>query len=180
MTQDKTTLRDPKPDPFKPVPWEALRPNDSVQRRFAGIDIGFGRVPPLGPLEELPENVEAEVNGHSDVVGDERVRVPAACNGIEALEQDDQAEEDTTGPGQIWLEGRLEDQCVTVNALREKSLVEFDVRDTDRYPGEKGRNCGQVLEPFECFAGASRAGGQVGQGGDGCCNRNAPVGDTGP
>ena len=86
LSKTSNPLRDPKPDSLKPVPWEALRPNNRVQSSLAGVDVSFGRIPPLGPLEHLPEDVKQEVDGHSDVVGDEVVDREAACDGIEALE----------------------------------------------------------------------------------------------
>jgi len=91
-----TSLGDPEPNPLNPVPWEALRPHNGVQRRLAGVDIGFGRIPPLGPLEYLPEDVQNEVDGYSNVIGDETVSAEAPCNRVESLEGDDQAEEDQT------------------------------------------------------------------------------------
>ena len=93
-----TSLGDPEPDLLNPVPWEALGPHHSVQRRLAGIDISFGRIPPLGPLVHLPEDVQKEVDGHSNVISDKIVNIEATCNGVESLEEDDQTKEDQTGP----------------------------------------------------------------------------------
>lgn len=155
----------------------ALRPLDSVEGSLASEQVGFGSTNSTSALEHLPEDVEEEVNGDSDVIGDEVLVAEAAGPDIEAVEEDDDREEHQRDPGEVRLEGGLEDEGVAVNTLGLESSVEANVRNADGNPGEEGGNGGQVLEPGEDGVGAGRAG-HVGEetdrGGDG----NAPVGDT--
>lgn len=128
-----------------------------IQRRLAAENIRLSRINPLSPLEELPEHVQQEINRDPDVRRDEVVDVERPED-VEAIEQDDDAEEDQGGPGNIGLEGRAEDQSVAVDALGFEGFVELDVGDADADPGEEAGDSGEVLEPFEGNAGALGAG----------------------
>jgi len=168
-------LCDPIPDPLQPVLGFWAGPDDGIQSRLACKDIGLSGIPELGPLENLPEEIEAEVDGYSDIIGDESIGIPTTCNGVEAITEDDQAEEDQGGPGQIRLEGRLENKGVAVDILGFQGFVELDVRHTDRAPGEETRDGCQVLEPFECLAGSRRTSRQLRQTRNGDSGDNAVV-----
>ena len=60
------------------------------------------------PLEHLPENIQAKLDGHANMIGDEAVGVPVAGNRVEAQEQNDHAEENQTAICLRRLEGRSE------------------------------------------------------------------------
>lgn len=62
QTLGKNHLSDPEPDPLSPIPREALRPLNSIQRSLASIDIRLCRVAPVGAFEHFPEEEETEVN----------------------------------------------------------------------------------------------------------------------
>ena len=53
------------------------------------------------------------------------------------VENDDDGEEDEREPGRIRLESGLEDELITINALRLKSFIELQVRDGYADPGEQ-------------------------------------------
>ena len=59
---------------------------------------------PLSPLEDLPERVQQEINRDPNVRRDEIVNVERPED-VEAVKQDDDAEEDQGGPGNVRLEG---------------------------------------------------------------------------
>lgn len=98
---------------------------------------------------------------------------------VESVEDNDHGKVDQGEPSSVWLELALEDKCITVNALGEESLVELDIRDADRAPGEQRSNSRQVLEPLECGLGATLSYGKVGKGCNRGSNGNAEVWDTG-
>lgn len=98
---------------------------------------------------------------------------------IESVEDDDHGEVEEGKPCSVWLETTLEDKSVAVNSLRLERLVELDVGDANRAPCEKGGDGDQVLEPTENSCRATRANRQVCQAGDGGCDGDAPVWDTG-
>ena len=60
--------RNPEPHPLHKVSWYPVFPDFSINGRLAGPDISFAWVDGLCPLEDLPEKVEAEVDGDSNVL----------------------------------------------------------------------------------------------------------------
>lgn len=103
----------------------------------------------MGFLEDSPEQVQAEIDGNTDVVGDESLVIPLSGNRVEPIEENDQAEEDAGDICEIRLEGRLHRQRIAVNALSKAGVVEADVGNADANPREQGGDGGQVLEPEE-------------------------------
>lgn len=147
----------PEPDPLDHISGITLGPHDGIKSSLATVQVSLRRVPPLRPLEDLPEEEQPEVDGNADIVGDEGIDVKAASNGVEAIEEDNETEEGKADPREVGLEWGLEDQGVAVNALGSKGLVELDVGNANRHPGEHRTDSSQVLEPGECFAGTSRS-----------------------
>ena len=133
------------------------------------MEIRLRRVYPFRPLEELPEGIEQEVNGDTDISGDEIVDRERR-KGIEAVEEKDQGEKDQGDPAEVGLKGRLEDERIAVDALRFECFVELDVRDRYADPGEEVGNGDKILEPGEGFCGSARAATEVGEEGDGGSN----------
>ncbi len=82
----------------------ALRPDNRVQRRFTGVQVGLTGLSPVRPFEDFPEQVKAEVNRYADIIRDEVLILEAAGDGIESIEENDQAEEDCGSIAEIWLE----------------------------------------------------------------------------
>lgn len=68
---------------------------------------------------------------------------------VESVEDDDDGEVREREPSGIWLELALEHERVAVHSLGLECLVELDVREADRAPGEERGDGGQVLEPAE-------------------------------
>ena len=107
------------------------------------------------------------------------MRVVLANKHIKAIEHDDHGEIVESEPRSVWLESGLEHKSIAVDSLRLERLVELDVGDADRAPCEKRGDGDQVLEPSEDGCRATRVDRQVCEGGDGGCDCDAPVGDTG-
>lgn len=147
-----------------------------VESGFATENVGFGRVHKFGSLEDFPEGEEREVDGDTDVGGDELV-AQEGLEDVEAVKQDDDGEEEEGKIGRVGLEMRPEDQIIPVHPLGFERFVELDVRDGDAGPCEQAGNGGQVLKPLEHLRGTGRAT-HVGQEGDGCRDQHANVGDT--
>lgn len=147
-----------------------------VESGFATEDVGFGRVHPLGPFEDLPEGIEQEIDGDADVGGDEVV-AKEGLEGVEAVKQDDHGEKGEGEVGRIGLKVGAENQSAPVHALSLQRFVELDVRNGDADPGEQAGDGGQVLEPLEHLGGARRAT-QISQQGDGCRHQHANVRDS--
>ncbi len=153
-----TTLRKPEPELLDEVPWDLLGPVciSCVKSRLSGVNVCLGGIDPMRALVDLPEAVQEEVDGDSDVRGDEVLVAPRRPD-IEAVEDDDNGEEEEGGIREVWLEWRLEDKGIAVNALSLEGLVELDIRNADTAPGEETGDGCQVLEPGEddvCTAGA--------------------------
>jgi hypothetical protein len=173
-------LCDPEPDPLHDVPWLAFWPDNRVQRSFTRVQIGLTRLDEVRTFDDTPEEIEAEVDGDTDVlfllahlaqngigcwrthIDDETLIIKSTSNSIEAIEEDDQTKEDCCSIRQIRLERRLERERATIDALRLRRVVEANIRDADRHPGEEGGDGGEVLEPREDRVGAGGAG-HVGQ-----------------
>ncbi|EZF74120.1 hypothetical protein H105_04130, partial [Trichophyton soudanense CBS 452.61] len=159
-------LCDPEPYLLEDVSGDLLWPLDGVHGGLSGEDIRFGGRDPAGALENLPEDEEGEVEGDADVGGEEGLEAEG-LEGVEAVEEDDDGEEDEGDPCEIGLEGRLEEEGVAVDALGLESGVEADVGDQHADPvEERGDGC-QVLEPDEDL-GRAGGGSHEGQEGDGC------------
>ena len=126
-----TILCNPEPDPFNHIPGNPLRPHNCVQCSLTGIQVCFRRVPPLCPLQDLPEEEQEEVDWHANVVSDEAIDIEAASNRVEAVEEDNQAEKRKADPSQIRLERRLEYQGIAINTLSGERLVEHDIRNAN-------------------------------------------------
>lgn len=140
-------LCDPEPDSLHYVARNPVRPHDGIKSRFPRGQIGLGRLDKVRPLDDPPEEVQAEIDGDPDVVRDERLVLEPSRNGVKPVEQDDQAEENQGSIAEIWLERTLEGQLVAIDVLSMTGVVEPDVRDVDADPGEEGGDCCQVLEP---------------------------------
>lgn len=147
-----------------------------IQRGLARRDIRLGGIHPLGPLEDLPEEVEQEVDGDADVVCDEVVDAEGLEN-VEADEEGDYGEEEEGEPGEVGLHRGFEDEGVAVDALGFEGLVELDVGDQDGHPGREVGKGDEVLEPDEDGRGAGGAG-EEGEERDGGGNHDAVVRNT--
>ena len=121
------------------------------------MDVCLRRVDPVRALEELPEDVQEEIDGDTDVRSDEVLVVPRGPD-IEAVEENDDREEEEGKPREVWLEGRLKHEGIAVDSLGLERGVKFDVRDADAAPGEKTGDGGEILEPGEDNIGAAGAG----------------------
>ncbi|KAM5489732.1 hypothetical protein MaudMau93_003098 [Microsporum audouinii] len=163
--QRGSTLRDPEPYLLDDVSWDLLWPLDGVHGGLAGEDVSLGGWNPSGPLENLPEDEKTEVDGDTDVGGEEGLEFKGS-EGIEAVEEDDDGEEDEGDPGEVRLEWGLEDESVTVDTLGLEGGMEADVRNQNADPVEEGGNGGEVLEPDEDLRRAG-GGGHEGEERDG-------------
>lgn len=105
--------------------------------------------------------------------------VVLADEDMKAVEDDNNGEVKEGSPSCVWLERRLEDKRISVYTLRCKSLVELDVRQTDRAPREQAGNRRQILEPVEHYRWPPLLDGQISQCRYGCRNGNTVVGNTG-
>jgi len=139
----------PEPNPLQHVARHPLGPYNGIQGSFTRVQVSLGRFSPVRPLEDLPEQIQAEVNGDTDIIGDETLVIKPACDDVEAVKEDDQAEEDQGRITSVGLEGGLECQFIPVDALCDQGLAELNVGNADRHPGEQSRDGGQVLEPLE-------------------------------
>lgn len=168
----------PEPDPFDPIPRDSRWPLQirRIQRCLAGMDIRLVRPDEFRPLKDLPERVEGEVDGDAHVSGDEPMDVERT-EGVEPVEQGDHAEEAEGEPGRVGLKRRSEDEGAAIDPLGLERGVEADVGGRDAHPGDEGRDCDDVLEPFEDDLRA-RCARHVGQKGDGCSDADAKVRDT--
>lgn len=142
-------LCNPEPDPLQHIPGVPFRPLHRIQRSLTRVDVRLGRVDPLCTFEDLPADVQQEEDGDVDILGDEVVRDELGREGIEPVEDEDDREENKCGPGNVWLERRLEDEGVAVNTLRLEGLVKHDVCDADGDPGAERGDGAEVLEPGE-------------------------------
>lgn len=132
------SLCNPKPDLFHYVSRMPLGPVRvrCVQCGLAGEQVHLGRLVPPGALEDFPKCVEHEINGNADVGGDEVIAGPW-LEDVEAVEDDNDGEEKEGSVGRVGLEGRSEDERVTVDPLCFECFVELDVRDTYADPSEE-------------------------------------------
>lgn len=94
----------------------------------------------LGALEDFPKQVKHEINGNADVGGDEVITRPWLEH-VEAVEDDDDGEEEEGCIGRVRLEGRFENERVTVDPLCFEGCVESDVRNAYADPGEEIGDC---------------------------------------
>ena len=93
----------------------------------------------MSALDELPGKIEDEVDGNANV-SSSKVFDAEGIEDAESVEDDDDREEDQRGPSEVGLEGGLEDERISVDTLCLKSVVEFNVGDTDAGPGEETGN----------------------------------------
>lgn len=70
------SLCNPEPDLLDPISWVVLWPHLRIKRSLASPNIRFVRLDELGPLEDLPEEIEAEIDGNSNIRGDEILHAP--------------------------------------------------------------------------------------------------------
>lgn len=96
---------------------------------------------------------------------------------LESVEDDDQAEVHERDPGNVWLPGAFEYQCVAVNTLSRKRLLEASEGVANGTPCEALGDCGQVLEPEEDYVGTSGHA-HIGEQGDGGSGTDTVVGHT--
>ncbi len=108
---------------------------DRIERRFAAKDIRFRRVHELGSFQDLPDQEERKVDRNPDIRRDEFV-TEKRIEGVEAVEENDDAEEEKGKIRRVGLKGGAEDQRVSVDALRFQGLVELNVRHGDAGPCE--------------------------------------------
>lgn len=144
------SLCNPKPDPFQHVPRMPLGPVcvRSVQCGLTGEQVHLRRRVNFGALEDFPKQVEREINGNTDVGGDEVIAGPW-LEDVETVEDDDDGEEEKSSVGCVRLKGRFENKRVTVYTLCFEGFVELNVRYTYADPGEEVGDRGQILEPLE-------------------------------
>lgn len=117
----------------------------------------------LSPLEDLPEEVEAEIDGDANICGYEVLHAPVGaailvvCEDGEAIEDDDNDEEHQSDVGGVGLEAGFEDEVgVAVDVLGNEGFAESKVGDEDADPCEERRNCSKGLEPVEDGGGPRR------------------------
>lgn len=146
----------PEPDLLDPIPGVVLRPHLRIKRSLPGPDIRLMGLDELGPLEDLPEKVEAQVDGDADVRGDEVLHAPVRAAILvvredrEAVEDDDDDEKDKGDVGGVGLEAGFEDEVgVAVDVLGDEGFAEAQVGDEDADPGEERCDCSKRLEPVE-------------------------------
>jgi hypothetical protein len=151
-------LTQPEPELLEDVPGDLFGPNLSIKGCFSTPDVGVGWLDKLGALEYLPERVEQEENGHTNVSSEEISELtgsPLAGMGEDskAVEEDDQTKVDQGEPSKVWLIRRPEHQSLAINTLRNESLAELDVGNANAAPGEELGNGGEVLEPQKDVVG---------------------------
>ena len=143
------------------------------------MQVRVGRVDKGGAFEEFPEQKEGEEDGDADVGGYEIVEIEIFVEGgegVEAVEQDYDAEVDQGEIGGVGLPGRFEDQVVFArDVLRFQGGVEADVGQRHAYPIEERSDRREVLEPDEYLDGAC-AGRHVCQQAHGCGDEDAVQG----
>lgn len=111
-----TRLRNPVPDPLDPIFGDLLRPNDSIQCSFPGKDISVLRRDNFGPLKDLPTEIQHKIDRDADICGDKILNAPWS-EGIETVEDDNDAEEDEREPCRERLPWGSEDEISTVDAV---------------------------------------------------------------
>lgn len=127
----------------------------------------------VSTLEHSPEEIQAKVDGYANIVGQECLIVPFASDRVKSVEEDDQAEERGRANSKVWLEGCLENQSVSINALCFESGMEASIGDANTDPCEEGTNRGKVLKPSEDLCRTCRAG-KIGDEGDGASDQDTP------
>jgi len=178
-------LGKPEPELLKDVSWELLWPLSilCVQSGFTSSNVCIDRADPTCSLEDLPEPVEHEEDWYADIGGKEvsytPMRMVFTNEHIKSVEDDDQGKVDQSKPCGIWLEATLEDKSVSVNTLCLECLVELEICDTDRAPGEERSDGGQVLEPVEDNRWPTRFDGQICEESNRGCDEHAVIRDTG-
>lgn len=186
-------LRQPEPELLDPVARNTLWPFNSIQSSLSSVQISLSGVDKVGALEHSPEEIQAEVNGDTNVIGEECLIIPAASDRVETIEENDQAEERGCGNTKIWLERCFENQRIPVDALCLKSSMETAVCDADADPRKKGTNrvrikdstwnfgflpdgC-EILKPCKNLSGA-RGAGKVGYERNRAGDQHRPDWDT--
>jgi hypothetical protein len=104
QTSKGEPLCNPEPDLLEHIPRMTLGPDNGVKGSLATVKIRISGVDEVSALEDSPEEIETKVDWDSDVVGDEALVIEAAGNGVEAVEEDDEAEENGCGVCEVWLE----------------------------------------------------------------------------
>ena len=143
-----------EPDLLPPITSFSFRPMSirCVQRRLPSLNICFRGLDPPCPLEDLPEQIQSAIHRYTDIGCDEVITIKLlglARKSVKATEQKDYAEEAEGEPGGIRLETSFEDELVAANALSAQGIMEFDVRNRDRHPGQDRGDCCKILEPLE-------------------------------
>lgn len=157
-------LRNPSPDLAEYSRRDSFRPDLRIQRRLATPNVRLRGLDKRRAFEDAPEHVEGNVDGDSDVGGNEVADGPvAAREDGESVEEDDDDEVGERRVRRVWLPWAAEDHAVPVDALCDQRLAELDVGDQDADPGEEVGDGGQVLEPVEdvvCAGGDTHVGEQ--------------------
>lgn len=123
-------LCDPEPNLLPHIPRVQLRPNLCVERRLARPDICLARLDKARALEDLPKEIQTQIDGNTDVSGHEISDCPIAlCEDCEAVEEDDDGKVDESKVGCVWLPGRPEDEGVAVDVLSDQGFAEAQVGD---------------------------------------------------
>ena len=128
-----------------------------IDGRLTRVDISLRRTDPPGSLQNLPEEEEAEIDGNTDVIGNEGLVIETSGNAVESVEQDDYREEDEGSICCVWLESGFVDEGIPVDSLCPHSLVESNIGNQDRGPREEGGDGGDILEPLESCVRPTRA-----------------------
>lgn len=80
LVQCGPLLSNPVPHPLDDVPWLVLRPDLSVERGLAGPDVCLAGLDEGRALDDLPDQVQEEVNRDDDVAA-RIMSVQVLCNG---------------------------------------------------------------------------------------------------
>ncbi len=87
-------LAKPVPELLDKVLRDLLRPDRCIHRSLPSIYISINSSDEMSSLQQSPEEIETEIDGDADIVGDEGLIIKRGGEGVESIEQNDHAEED--------------------------------------------------------------------------------------
>lgn len=91
-----------------------------IECRLPSLDVCFFGLYPARPLEDLPEQIQHDIDRYAHIGGNEIVVVKFLClagKRVEAIEHENDCEEGQGEPGGVGLEARFEDERVAADAL---------------------------------------------------------------
>lgn len=116
------SLCNKEPDLLPQIVGFSLRPMRirCVECRLPSLNICFFGLYPPRPLEDLPEQIQHDVNRYAYIGGNEIVvikflRLAGKC--VESIEHKNDTEKAEGKPGGVGLEARFEDERVAADAL---------------------------------------------------------------